>query len=497
MKIKWSNLSKITVNEIPFKFQPDSTGTVVMKVMINDIKQDFRYVLKEDRGFDGFVVKLKDSLKENETVNIEIDFKTRKSEYFREKLLFFSKDIPLIPYFKDGEFNPNYQVHSNYNVDISYPVDFNIATSGFINKRDTVNGLIKVQTTAKEIPWYGLILFKDLVVDEYITAENVLIRSVYFEDDEKWGTKLMEHSKDIIAFYVDTLGFYPQSHINIMPGYDKPYGGWPICPNIVGIHRGIDQKKERAETHAHWIMAHEIGHQYWGFNYVLEPTDYPQWFGISMGIYTDMLYSQEKGVNAKHNARFFRRYTDGVKKGLNTTMMQKIDSLDKQDFDWNNVIKHGKSFAFLRVLAYEIGEDNFFKAFKYCLENYKGVNVTPEMFQKDCERISNKNLSQFFHQWVYTNDYLEYQIDEVNIENENDNYKVIVKVNNLGKINTPNVDLGFILNNGDTIIKTFNGKTKQETIVEEFQYTVEKIILDPDYKLPLVNIKSWNKNQAI
>ena len=197
-----------------------------------------------------------------------------------------------------------------------------------------------------------------------------------------------------------------------MPGGEKPKGGWPVCPNIVAVHRGFDLKGENAESWAQWITAHEIAHQYWGFNYILEPLNYPQWFGIAMGIYTDRLYCMNRNIQMDYR-KYLYKYLFGIFNGYNTTIMQETDSLDKQGFDWNNIIKHGKSFTVLRLLAYEIGEDTFLEVFRYCLNNYKGVNVTLEMFQNLCEKISNRELDTFFQQWFYSNDFLEYQIDTI------------------------------------------------------------------------------------
>ncbi|MCD4746976.1 MAG: hypothetical protein K8R58_11830 [Bacteroidales bacterium] len=491
MKVKWNNLSNTPVTEIPFIFQLDSAKSLVKKAMINHRNVNIQYTSKESHGFEGFIMKLNNSVKENETAIIEIDFKTQKNEYFRDRILFFSEDLPLLPYFENGNFIPHFQIHSNYNVSVTYPSEFEIATTGLVNDKNTITGLTTIQTTVREVPSYGVILFKDVIVKEITTTNNVLIRSIFFKDDEKWGINLLNYAQDIIQFYNDTLGFYPQPILNIIPGYDKPYGGWPICPNIVGVHRGIDLKKERAETHAKWIMAHEAGHQYWGFNYVLEPLDYPQWFGIAMGIYTDRIYSLKRNVDKNYNKSFFTSYIKGVSKGYNTTIMQKTDTLDKQGFDWNNVIMHGKSYAVLRMLAYELGEDIFFKIFKYCLDNYKGVNVTTEIFQNDCERISNKNLDTFFQQWFYSNDFLEYQIDEVNTEKKNNIYRINVKISKTGKADISVVEIGFILSSGETIIKTFDGRTKQDNIIQEFEYPIEKIILNPDFKLPLINKKDY------
>ena len=486
MHVLWNNSSYKEITEIPFHFQPDSAKTLLKHFTVNNHPVDIQFTSRKIEGFEGFILNLIKPIKENEYADIEIDFITNRKEYYRDRILFFSEDIPLIPYFAEGSFIHDFQVHSNYFVNITYPSCFEIATSGCVKNKTVHNDLTTIQTEAKNVPSYGVVFFRDVIIKEINVADNVLVRSIYFEDDEKWGNRLLNYAEDIIQFYEDTLGFYPQPVLHIIPGGEKPNGGWPVCPNIVAVHRGIDLKGEYAETHAQWIMAHEIAHQYWGFNYILEPLNYPQWFGIAMGIYTDRLYSIKRNIHMDYR-KFLFKYLYGIYKGYNTTIMQETDSLDKQDFDWNNIIMHGKSFTVLQLLAYEIGEDVFFNVFKYCLNNYKGVNVTPEMFQNVCEKISATDLDTFFQQWLYSNDFLEYQIDTMINVTQDSIYHAEIKINKIGKADISEVEIAFKLNNGEIINQVFDGKAHQVVMRKDFKYPIKEIVLDPDFKLPLAN----------
>lgn len=493
MKVEWYNKSDSMIYEIPFMFQLDSAKSLMQKVTINDNEVNFRYASIKTNGFEGFIVELVKPVKPFQKTEIFIAYNTKPNEYFREQMLFYSEDFPILQYFDNGKFNSNYQVHSDYEVKITYPSEFDIATTGFIETSDTIDQNIEINTYAKSVPSYGFVLLKDIVlVEDY--SSGILIRSFYFEDDAKWGKKLLEHSKNIIEFYIDTIGFYPQPVLTIIPGYPKPYGGWPVCPNVVGIHRGIDTKKDRAETHGHWIMSHEIGHQYFGFNYVLEPLDYPQWFGIGMGIHIDRLYSLENIPEFNHAKAFSGSYLKAVAKGYNTTIMQTVDTLNKQDFDWNNSLKHDKSFSVLRMLAYEIGEDTFYEIFKYCLDNYKGVNVTLEMFKNTCETMSKRDLDDFFQTWFFTNDYLEYEIEKVTSTIKNNQFENKIEINKIGKGNISHVEIEIILENGKKLTREFDGKQSNTILKINTNEPIKEIILDPDLKLLMVNRKDWNKD---
>jgi aminopeptidase N len=331
----------------------------------------------------------------------------------------------------------------------------------------------------------GLLLSQDKV-------SGVLVRSFYFENDRKWGGRLLDYSRKIIPFYKQTLGFYPQPVLNIVPSYDEPFGGWPISPNIVGVHRGIDQKKDPA-AHAEWIMAHEIAHQYWGFNYILEPTNYPQWYGIAMGIYTDRLYSMHHNVKkAYHN--FYNACFHGISKGYNTTLMQTTDMLDKQGFDWNNIILHGKSWAVIRLLAHELGEGVFYQIYKHGLSNYGGTNVTAEIFKADCERISGKNLDLFFETWFYSDAHLEYAIKDVSIPGQTNEKEMEITIEKTGTAGLSEIEIAYLLNNGDTLTGKIDGTQAIVSLTPSFDGVLKKIILDPENKLPLYNKTSWTNH---
>ncbi len=495
MQLEWYNTSDSPIGEIPFNFKLDSAQTLIKSISYKGKTQEFRYSSVEIHGFQGFIVKLSEPVRAEEKFNLNIAFKTTANDLFRERMLFYSEDLPYVQHFENGKFRPHYQVHSDYKVELTIPKEFSLACTGEIKKTDTLNNQLKIATEINSVPWYGFILIKDVILKEGYSSSGILIRSFYFENDEKWGEKLLDHSKRIVDFYIDTLGFYPQPVLTIIPGYPKPYGGWPVCPNVVGIHRGIDEMKEEAETHGHWIMSHEIGHQYWGYNYVLEPIDYPQWFGIGMGIHTDRLYALKNIPDFDHSESFSNSYLRAMKKGYNTTIMQTVDTLDKQGFDWNNSIKHDKSFFVLQMLAYEIGEEVFFEIFKHCLNSYKGINVTLEMFQRDCQTISGKNLEDFFQTWFHTNRYLEYQIDTVLTNLKGNIYENHIIVEKLGSADISFLEVEVVEEGGERKRYKVNGSEKIQELNAMTNNPLEKIIIDPDQRLLLINRSQWNKDE--
>jgi len=484
--LTWENISNQNIYELPFHFLIDSTSSQISYESVD------KNICSLETSNNGFILRFSKPIRPADKAEIHINFETKKRLNYLD-LGNGEYLLPSLQYFDQKLFNPNFQVHSNYKVNIKIPKGYEIVTTGKINQKENINDTYLIfHTEADNVPIYGIVVSKDFMVKEIKTKNGILVRSLYLKGEGYWGRKIMEYAKDIVEFYIDTLGFYPQNQISLIPGETgSTSGGWPIFPNIVAIHRG-GLKMKNAESHTQWIIAHEIGHQYWGFNYILEPTNYPQWFGISMGLYTDRLYVLSRKIDQSYDF-WFGDYLKGLRKGYNTTIMQSVDTLDKQNFDWNGIIKHGKSFVILRMLAKEIGEDKFFEIYKYCLANYKGVNVTIDLFQRTCEKITNKNLEWFFHQWYLTNDCLDYRIQSVNTVQKDNRYQTICIINRLGNAYMTKINIALKTKDSDMIIKSIDGKQKEVKVPFDSDKVPEKIIIDPENELPLINRKEWTK----
>lgn len=500
LKVTWLNESSVNVDEFPFRFFMDKTNPDIIDASINGNKSEVRITKKATQAYDGFIIKSVNPILPNAKAIIRFKFKTENDSYYKNQLIDNGSWIPMLQYFENGEFNQFFQKHSNYKVTITYPSDFRFVTSGKVISETKDNEYTKIVTEAKEIPSYGVVASRYFKCSKLMTNKGILIRSFYFENDSIWGNIFLKDAKKAIDFYCDKIGFYPQPILSIVPSTGDIGNGWPVCPNVVVTYRNNEMASNSDDIdikmQAEWITAHEIGHQYWGYNYVLEKPEqygYVQWFGISMGIYTDWLYSEAKVIDKRLHDCFFYRYINGVKSGYNTTVMQSVDTLNKQNFDWNNVIKHGKSFVILRMLAKEVGEDKFYEIFQYCLQNYKGINVTLDLFQETCEKITNTDLEWFFHQWYLTNDYLDYQIQAVETIQKGNKYQTICTINRKGNAYMTSIDIALKTADSIIIFKSIDGKQNEVRISFDSDKVPEKIVIDPKNELPLINRIEWIK----
>jgi hypothetical protein len=493
VSIRWHNDSPLPVKTIYLSFcnsaevNKDKLGDLIIDPAVNGKAAKIRWKPKEgEDDYFGFDLLLDEEIKPSAVADVRMKFRSGRFSYKYGYYRYLDDWFPMVVQTVDGKPNPKQPVVSVFDVTLTYPSEYKVALSGSITSRSDSQGRVKIRSTARDIPGFGVLISKDFLVAEG-EAGGVKIISYYLKGDEKWGQRLLEYGQDIIPFYQREIGFYPQPVLYILPGYpDRPAGGYPVCPNCVVIHRNLDILKERAPEFARWITAHEIGHQYWGYGYILEDLDFPRWFGLSMGIYTDRLYCEARGLSDEPYRNFTIRYLGGVLAGVDTTILQKRSELDKLGFDWNNVIAHGKSYTVLAMLEDYLGADTFKKIFRESLRRYKGEVVTLEIFQSLCEDVSNRELGSFFHQWYRTNACLDYRIADFRTKQED---RIFVSEAVIVRKGTAVMPLEVDLESGEgqTQVKTIDGWNKSTTVRFETGAPPVRVVLDPGERLPLLS----------
>ncbi len=331
---------------------------------------------------------LNEAVEAGEQAELQLKFKRR---LFLEDDFDSFESLTLIPsLWWDG-----IRVSNSYKVKISTDQKLTIAVSGRLN---TETGYYENDYVRN----FGFYFSKtDNVLEEEING--VLVRVLYPENGEKVADLAMKTAKEVIPYYIDLMGFYPYTFINIIPGGDGVWGGYPFASGIVVIH-GMQYYDRGSVRHWRWITAHEIGHEYWG-EYVIDGDD-PPFLWIALGIYADWKFSQQIGLSDLKHRNWADYYLQGVKKGYNTTMDIRPDEEATLGFERNNYVIHAKGFSFISALELIMGEEIFQEAYRNTLLKYGGKRLNNRDFQKVCEETGGENLDWFFDAWLRSNKYL-------------------------------------------------------------------------------------------
>jgi hypothetical protein len=367
-----------------------------------------------------------------------------------------------------------FETRDDFDVKIAVPKGYKAIVSGVL---DVESGYHR----AEGVRLLGLILSKDLeIIEKY--AGDVIVRCLFKPKGEKCAKLLLETAVDVINFYRERFGFYPYSHLAIVPGMDRPAGGYPVATGIVAIH-GMERMADKPQLHWKWITAHEIGHQYWG-EYVLEK-DSPRWLWIGLGIYADREYTQSRGLGPEEHQRLMARYIDGVRKGLDTTINRSQEQLCQIKFDFNNVVIHGKGYSVISALDCILGPAVFDRIYRRCLKEFGGRRLGVSEFRAVCEQEAGQDLGWFFEQWVDSNRILSYEIASKRCEKKGDRYFSEVEIKCLGDLKMP-VPVAAYFEDGTSHVKLTGRLLDTNVLRFESASELKRVQLDPDGRLALV-----------
>jgi len=415
------------------------------------------------------LIELSEAMSCNEQINIEVKFSVSLPGIKLSDL------TPLVGWYPQLWWG--FETHGDFDVKIDVPQGYKLAMSGIFNSK---SGYYH----AEGVRSFGLVLLKDIDVIE-ANAADVAVKCYYRSKGKKCAELLMETAVDVINFYRERFGFYPNSSLTIIPGMDRPVGGYPVATNVVAIH-GMERLDEKPELHWRWITAHEIGHQYW-LEYVLskDPVQRWGWLMIGLGIYTDREYVRAKGLGLEKHQRLMSRYINGVREGLDTTVNISDEEASEINFDFNNVVIHGKGYSIISALDCLLGKDVFEKAYRRCLKEFGGRRLGVPEFQAVCEEESNQDLGWFFEQWLNSNKYLSYEISSKNCEKKGDAFISEVEVKRLGDLRMP-VPVEAVFEDGSNQIKFSNRLLNTNVLLFESKAPLKEVRLDPENALALI-----------
>jgi tetratricopeptide (TPR) repeat protein len=368
--------------------------------------------------------------------------------------------------------------HDDYAVRLQAPPEFTVCASGRI---DPESGEYRVRGVRS----FGVVLSRGLTIKRK-KAGDVLVQCAADYVKSPTAAMLLDTAVDVVNYYRKRFGFYPYPILTIIPGEERPMGGYPVAPCIVAIH-GMNRMNEKPESWWKWIMAHEIGHQYF-LEYVMgEMPGYDgyDWLCIGLGIFADREYCHARELGEQHQQGALSKYLEGVAKGIDTTIERSLNEYQSIDFDFNNVVIHGKGCAIISALHTVLGGNVFNQICQRCFRQYGGKRLRSEDFERICAEESGQDLDWFFDQWVRSNRYLAYRISDQNCVQDGDRYLSRIRVERIGDLEMP-VPVMAVFEDEDKEVKWTEGLLKVNELVFESETPLKEALIDPSGRLAML-----------
>ncbi len=489
-KIVYRNYGSKILDKLVFHFTPNQVDVSVSSQPSKRVSGSFSVTDESQRSLqvvpfintdkntleDYFVISLIEPLKPGDSIELEMKSESRILDRYGIKHV---KGCwhPKIVHRADEDWQIGIEDCARYRVTVGPLREGIIPVSGTVIERTKDNkGLWTITCEALNIPDFGIVLsHADYVVSG--TEDSITINVFYLRDKDV-AERMLNIAKDVVRFYRNMYGFYPDRLLNIIAFDGRGFGGGPLGSNTVHVNKTFQQ----SEDGTIWAIAHEIGHEYWGWNWVIDANRKMPWLGLGMGLWSDLQYMEAQNRTGR-NFAILRDYLDASRQGLNTKL-ENPTAKDRQNRMNENDLAHSKGYAIALMLEYLAGEDLFRKIARTTLERFAHQAIDVRNLQTVCEEITNQRMDWFFHQWVYSNDTLDYAIADVKTTKINSKQQIVVSIEAKGSALMP-VDVLLQFTDGSVVSRRVPLKEQQCTFISDKMWA--GVVIDPRGHLPDTN----------
>ncbi|PID60711.1 MAG: peptidase M1 [Ignavibacteriae bacterium] len=304
---------------------------------------------------------------------------------------------------------------------------------------------------------------------EYETGKFMpVVHYNYPENFNKIRKDDLDKTIDMLTFFSEVYGEYPF----IKEKYGHAEFGWGGGME----HQTISSMGSFGES----ITAHELAHQWFG-DKVTCKTWKDIWVNEGFATYSEALYAE----HAHGLEKYFEIIATDLEFAKQAVGSIYVNNDKAVDEIFNYYRTYAKGSAVLHMLRKVLNDSTFFNSLKAYLNNpeYAYNVATIRNFQAICEKVSGKDLSYFFDEWLFGENYPKYNLDWSSNKLTDNKFTVSLTLtqteNTNPKFFTMPIDFKIYSSNGDTTVTLFNNQQEQ-TFKITTKNKPDSVKLDPE-----------------
>jgi aminopeptidase N len=208
------------------------------------------------------------------------------------------------------------------------------------------------------------------------------------KEEDGLASRYLETAKGYIDFYSRLIGPYPYEKFALVENSRQTGYGMPSF-TLMG------SRIIRFPFILHSSYPHEILHNWWG-NGVFPDLGQGNWSEGLTAYLADHLLLELKGKGAPYRFQEMMKFSNYVNEG-NDFPLSKFSYRDSMT---SQAIGYAKLLMVFHMLRTEVGDEKFLNGLKQFYETYKYRYAGYEDLRKNFEKVSGRNLGQFFKQWI-------------------------------------------------------------------------------------------------
>lgn len=440
-----------------------------------------------DRKNDYIIISSRDMVKKNDEFKVEINYQgTPQNEGFDAFAFKYINDNICIYNLSEPTYAPNWWPCKDLPTDkftldmlLTVPPDLTGASNGRLLKDTLISSNKRLFHWSSDYPittyLVSIAISKyDFWQETYTSLDgSVTMPVVYYSFPEYTGAakKDWENTVEMLKFYSETFGEYPFINDKYGMAMFGWVGGAMEHQTISSMGYTLTTGDGRFED----VVAHELAHQWFG-DAVSPATWKDIWLNEGFATYSEALWQEH--LNGKQGLFTYMRKADyGRFEGT---------LYDPQGFIFGSTT-YEKGAWVLHMLRNEVGDSTFFNIIRTYYQDYKYQSVTTEQFKQVCERVSGRNLSYFFDQWIYkgtSRPEFEYswKADEFDGQEGTNTYMLRLNVKQAQEdwsVYRSNLKVLVKTDRGNEEFTFFNDK-KNQTFTQTIKGKPLEVLIDPD-----------------
>lgn len=241
---------------------------------------------------------------------------------------------------------------------------------------------------------FNAILGPDYQMESNV-VEGVTVNSIFYPEHREGGELALDQATEAVRIFSDCFGPYPFTELDVVE--TPTYAGGIEYPGLVVINSVY---YETLSEDMEWVVAHEVGHQWWYSLVGNDQVDDP-WLDEALVQYSTLLYYEDRYGAALAadlvDELFWRSYQNLVESGRDAPAGLPVAAYDGADY---GEVVYRKGPLYFHGLRQAVGDEDFWAILQTYFERNRYGVARPVDWLAAVEAVTGDEHRPLYEQWI-------------------------------------------------------------------------------------------------